>query len=669
MESCAPLDSPARGEDTLPIMDVASQVRATACNRDCPDACAVLVRVEDGRAVQLRGDPADPITRGFLCERTARFLERQYSPDRILQPRVRRGERWVDLGWDDALDLAAERLRDLRDRHGAQCILHYRSGGTLGLLGCAGERVFERFGPVAVKRGDICSGAGEAAQARDFGVSESHALEDLLHSRCIVVWGKNPFVSGPHLLPVLREAKRRGACLIGIDPVRTALAPWCEVFLQPRPGTDRFLALAVARRLLDRGTVDSRGNEWCDGWEAFQGAVRSRTFEDWCEPTELEPAAVAQLADRYAELAPAAILVGWGMQRRADGGALVRTLDALAALRGNLGVAGGGVSFYFGRRSAFELGFLENRPPRTFSEPCLGPELLSADPPVRGIWVTAGNPVSMLPDSGTVAAGFARSEFNVVVETHPTDTTDAAHLVLPTCTLLESDDLLGAYGNHRLRMSRAAVSPPDGVRSEYWIFQQLARRWDLDGVLPESQREAEELLLRRVAEHGVTWERLHAERSADNPLVAPVLFADRTCPTPNGRMQILDDVEPTAPTAIDPEFPLRLHALSDRRAQASQWPPALRERTLECRVHPDVLRDAGFSDGERLSGWLESQRGRLAVALIGDPTLHREMALVPKGGMERHGQCANRLIAARETDLGGGACFYDEPVRISPREP
>lgn len=235
-----------------------SEIRRTTCSRDCPDACTILVTVEDGRATMLRGDPDDPVTRGFLCERTSRFLDRQYDSERFLSPMLRRDGALVPIGWDEALDLAAERLLAIREESGPAAILHYKSGGSRGILKHLASLLFERFGPVSVKRGDICSGAGDAAQAKDFGLADSHDMFDLQSSRTILIWGKNVHASSVHLLPLLREARAQGARLIGVDPVRTRMAEMCELFVQPRPGADFALAMGVARWTPRRAASASR---------------------------------------------------------------------------------------------------------------------------------------------------------------------------------------------------------------------------------------------------------------------------------------------------------------------------------------------------------------------------------------------------------------------------
>ncbi|MGZ6143354.1 MAG: molybdopterin-dependent oxidoreductase, partial [Myxococcales bacterium] len=247
-------------------------IQRTVCNRDCPDACAIVAHVEDGRVVQLGGDPSHPVTNGFLCWRTNNFLPLQYSPERILSPLLR-GE---PVSWDEALDFAASELLRVRDRFGPAAIFHYRSGGSLGALKHLADYFFSEFGPVTSKRGDICSGGGDAAQLLDFGEEDSHDLFDLLNSRNVLIWGKNVAVSSPHTVPVLKESRARKML---IDPVWHKTANLCEAFVQPRPGGDFALALAVARVLFERGWTDPAAGEYCDHLDEFRALAFSR--DDW----------------------------------------------------------------------------------------------------------------------------------------------------------------------------------------------------------------------------------------------------------------------------------------------------------------------------------------------------------------------------------------------------
>jgi anaerobic selenocysteine-containing dehydrogenase len=639
-------------------------LRRTTCNRDCPDACGIVATVEDGRVVKIGGDPAHPVTRGFLCYRTNHFLSTQYSPDRLLAPllRRRRDEPFREVGWDEALDFAAERLTTIRRESGPASIFHYRSGGSLGLLKHLGDYFFERFGPTTTKRGDICSGAGDFAQVADFGDEDAHDLRDLVHARHILLWGKNVFVSSPHTIPVLRDARARGAELVLIDPVHHRTASLCHAFHQPRPGGDLSLALAVARVLFARGLVDAEAAARCDDLEGFRALAFARTLAEHCADADVSPAVAADLARRLAER-PCAILVGWGMGRRVNGAAIVRALDALCAISGNLGRRGGGVSFYFKRRGAFDLSFIRgpDAAPRTVCEPLFGPELLAmTDPPIRALWVTAGNPVVMLPEARTVERAVATRDLVVVVDSFLTDTARLAHLVLPTTTLLEDDDLLGAYGHHWLGVSRPVVPPPPLVRSDLEILQGLAARVGLAGDMAGDARAWKRRLIEPLlGPRGITLEDL--ERGpVRNPLAAEVLFEGGRVPTPSGRVRLMTEL-PRVDLPPADGWPLLLMSLSTDRSQSSQWVRPLEGRAVVT-VHPDAA--GGVPDGGHAR--LESPIGGLDVTVRHDRLQRRDVALMAKGGHLSRGHCANALIRARTTDAGDGGALYDERVRLVP---
>jgi anaerobic selenocysteine-containing dehydrogenase len=632
----------------------------TACNRDCPDACALVVTVEDGRVVRLQGDPEHPVTRGFLCQRTNRFLWRQHDPARLTTPLVRRGGELVPCSWDEALDLIAAKLTAVRNESGPAAILHYRSGGSLGLMKHVVDHFFELLGPVTIKRGDICSGAGDAAQLLDFGEEDSHDLFDLRSSRHVVLWGKNPYVSSVHLLPVLEEARKAGARVHLVDPVHHRTAGLCDTVLQPRPGGDPALGLGVLRVLFDEGLADPEAATYCDHLDELKRMARSRPLREWARLADVAPEAVVELAHVFGD-GPTALLLGWGMQRRANGSATIRVLDAVAAVSGNLGIPGGGASFYFKRRGAFDLSWnrgLEGAP-RSLPEATLGASILAAgDPAIRVAWITAGNPVVMLPDSALVKRALESRELTVVVDSFLTDTAACAHVVLPTTTMLEDDDLLGAFGNHWLHEVRPAVPPPDGVKTDHDILLALAPRVGLGDVFADDVTTWKRRLLARVAEKGASLEDLR-RGSVRNPESPRVLFEGRKFPTATGRVNLVHDLDPTPPLPTS-AAPLLLMALSTEKAQGSQWRASEQEGPLTAVVHPDAA--PGFGEGSLAR--LQSEVGSLDVILKFDPRQRRDVVLVDKGGWLAAGRCANALVRAQETDDGGGACYHDTPVAL-----
>jgi anaerobic selenocysteine-containing dehydrogenase len=639
---------------------MAHEVR-TACTRDCPDACQILATVEGGRVTRLRGDPQHPVTRGFLCYRTDHYLERQYSDERLTQPLVRKGGALAPASWDEALDLVAEKLGEARDRHGAESILSVRSGGSLGLMKLVNRHFFELLGPVTHTRGDICSGAGEAAQVADMGVSDAHDLADLEHSRAIVLWGKNVAETGVHLLPHLKRARTRGVPVVQIDPVHNARTlQVCDRYYPVRPGGDGFLALGVARVLLDEGWTDPEAPSYTDGFAAFAALARRHPVEAWAARADLPPSAVREIAELLGRTRPASIFVGWGLARRLHGSATVRLLDALGAVTGNLGVPGGGVSYYFQRRGGFDTSWVkrpENLGARTLLEPLLGEEILRADPKIRVAVVDNANPASQLPESATVARGLASIDFLVVIDAFLTDTAELAHVVLPTTTMLEEHDVVGAYGHAWVQLAQPAVDPPPGVLSDLAIYQALARRLGFGDALAAPAEAWIDRLLTPMAAAGVTREAL-GRRALRKPAAPRVLFEDRRFPTATGRFQLVTEF-PDAPPRFDGGYPLCLMSIASYKSQASQMPRSAQQEPPVVTLHPDAA--PGHADGDLAT--LASPLAEVTVKLRFDAKQRRDVVVYAKGRWGKFGG-PNALVRARETDAGGGAAYYDQGVRV-----
>jgi anaerobic selenocysteine-containing dehydrogenase len=575
---------------------------------------------------------------------------------------MRKAGEFTPVGWDEALDHIACELERIRRESGPAAIFHYRGGGSLGLLKVLSDYFFDLFGPVTVKSGDICSGAAEAAQELDFGVSDSSDPSALLDARQILLWDKNVHVSSPHVIPILEAARARGAEVVLIYPVVHAGARRFDAYHQLAPGGDFALAMAVARVLFEHGQVDPEAHAYCDNLDAFRALVFSREASAWCADADVPVELAADVARRLGPGKPCAILVGWGMGRRSNGGAIVRALDALSAISGNIGIRGGGVSFYFQRRRAFDTGFAKGlaAAPRSVIEPLFARALSGlSDPPLRALWVTAGNPVAMLPDASASARAIAALELSVVVDPFLTDAARVASVVLPTTTLLEEDDVLGAYGHAHIGVSQPVVPAPPGVKTDLEIIQALAERVGLGRELAGSARDWKRRLVEpRLSPHGVSLEDL--ERAPlRNPLAPDVLFAGRRFATPSGRVNLLTR-EP-APRLATPN--IRSSSWRSPRATRNprEWAGPV-PSPLVARVHPEAA--GALADGER--AWLCSRLGRIEVAVRHDARQRGDVALLTKGGHLHLAACANSLVEPRLTDLGGGGALFEQGVRLEP---
>lgn len=639
--------------------------KKTACPRDCPDACGLIATIAGGRVVRLQGDPNHPVTQGFICGRTSRYPQRQNSPERLTKPLLRRskGHDFEEIEWSEALDLVAEKLLKFRNESGAAAILQYRCGGSLGMMKHVGDYFFERFGPVTVKSGDVCAGAGEAAQLKDFGEFDSSDYFDFHHSKTIFLWGKNVFVSSIHLIPELKKARANGTKIVLIDPVHHQTTSIADVYVQPRPGTDSAIAMGIARWLFDNDCADPTAADYCDHVSEFQSLAQSKSIEEWAVIADVSAEELITLAKAYAD-GPTCSMIGWGLQRRRHGAATIRTIDALAAVSGNLGIAGGGASFYFVRRDAFDFSFANKTPPpRTIPEPLLGPGILAADdPPIRMAYVWAANPVAMLPESETVAEALRTREFTVVVDPFLTDTAKCADLVLPTTTFLEEDDFIGSYGHHYLAEVSPVVAPPEGVLSDQEIFRELSRQIDLAEEFDVDASVWKRRVLKKLNDAGVTSQDFQSG-AVKNPFVSDVLFADRNFGTSSGKVNLIHELHADLLHAPS-QTSLHVTALSTGKSQASQWPSETQTGPADAIVHPSSVPGHDNADVVTVS----TEQGALQVRLKFDERQRPDVLLMEKGGWHSAGRSANSLVAAELTDDGECAVYFNTRAIISPQE-
>jgi len=492
----------------------------TTCNRDCPDSCGIVATVEDGRIAKHEGDPEHGVTRGFLCYRGNHYLERFYSPERILHP-LRRTERgWQRLSWDDALDLAAEKLLACREAHGPLSVLLLSYSGIKGMVArLLARRFWARFGGCTSTRGGISVEAAVEAQVKDLGATGTHAPEDLENSAAIVVWGKNVAVTRPHCIPFIDRARKRGAQLWVIDPVRCKTARRADRHLALRPGSDAMLAAGVARLLIERGAVDQGFVErHCAGFDAYRERVLSIPLEDVLATTDLSMEEVSGLADLYATVRPLATLAGLGPSYWRRGGEAVRLIDALGALSGNIGVPGGGV-----HTDIMETPGLDLSPFRELSRgerrelllPRLGEEIPGAcEPPLRVGFVAGANPAATCPDTGRVREALSSLEFlgaayspGAAAETRKENNLDAL-----SSRVLGGEDRIAAHvllsssgraGRQRVEALLFGEGTTEAARAN--VVEALSQAMVMDpawaGLLPRlvSQIADEDLALRAVA--------------------------------------------------------------------------------------------------------------------------------------------------------------------------
>jgi anaerobic selenocysteine-containing dehydrogenase len=676
------------------------------CPHDCPDTCVMAVGVEDGRAVTLGGDPDHRFTQGFLCAKVNQYLDRVYSPDRILHPLKRTGRkgegRFTRISWDEALDTIAARFREVIAAHGPQAILPYSYAGNMGLLsfGSMDRRFFQALGASLLDR-TICSSAGGAGLQVSLGTSMGFDPEAIVHARLIVAWGANIVSSNVHLWPFIEEARSRGARFVAVDPYRSRTAEKADQHLALLPGTDAALALGVMHVIFRDGLED---RDYIDRYTVGAGPLRERALE-WtpertAAATGLTATEVEGFAREYGTTRPSAIRVNYGLNRHAGGGMAVRTIACLPALTGDWRHAGGGVLLSTSGTFPTNPAVLERHDliapgTRRLNMSQIGRILLddTLEPPVKAVFVYNSNPLAVAPEQEKVRAGFAREDlFTVVHELFPTDTVDFADIVLPATTTLEHYDLHKAYGHLYLSLSQPAIAPLGESKANTEVFRLLAARMGLDHpALRETDEEMARQAVRWDHPHleGITFEDLQREGSVRLNVDTPHRpFAEGGFRTPSGKCELFAaglearGLDPLAGYVPPRESALSNPELARRYPLAFISPPAhhflnstfsaqpvfvRRESEPTLTIHPDDAGPRGIRDGQPVRTF--NDRGSFVAAARVSEDARPGVVVglsIWWAKMCPGGRNANAVTSQEITDMGGGATFYDALVEVAP---
>jgi molybdopterin guanine dinucleotide-containing S/N-oxide reductase-like protein len=477
-----------------------------ACPHDCPDACGVLITIEDGRATKIQGDPSHPVTRGFLCAKVAKYLDRVYSPDRVLYPLkrmspkgsvrdedVRSAQAFERISWNEALDIIAAKLRSVAADFGPESILPYSYGGTLGKLGFGSmdRRFFHRLGASQLAR-TICAEAGATGMKSVYGVNMGTEPEQFAKAKYIIAWAANIHGNNIHLWPFVEEARRNGAKLVVLDPYRTRTAALADWHIPIHPGTDVALALGMMHVIFRENLHDADYlTQYTVGYDELRKKVEGYPPEKVARWTGMSVQDVEKLAREYATTRPAVIRLNYGVQRSQNGGMATRAVAMLPCVIGSWKQIGGGLQLstsgaYGLNNPALERPDLMStslgRDARTINMVELGKALNEVkDPPVKALFVYNSNPAAVCPNHNEVIRGLTRSDlFTVVHEQFFTDTTDYADIVLPATTFFEHKDLQSAYGHYYLQVSNQAIEPLGECKSNMAVFRALAEKMGFD---------------------------------------------------------------------------------------------------------------------------------------------------------------------------------------------
>lgn len=677
------------------------QVRG-ACPHDCPDTCAWTVSVHDGRAIDLRADPDHPFTRGGLCAKVNHFLEdRTYGPDRLLLPLARTGPKgsaaFEPLTWDRALQDISDRLRAIVEESGGEAVLPYSYMGTQGLVQghAVSNPFFARLGGTRLVRA-ICGDTGGSGLELTNGPGPGLLPEELAHSRFIVLWGTNTVSTNLHLWPFIRGAKRSGATIVAIDPMRTRTARAADRHVQPMPGTDGALALGMMHVIVAEGLQDQDYiDRYTLGFEQLRARLDEYPPDRVAEVTGVEADELRWLARGFATERPAAIRVLVGMEHHAHGSEAFRAIACLPALTGAWRDRGGGLchmtfDLFDELDGSCGVGIAQDPHVRSVNMVQLGAALTDRqlDPPIRALVVYNSNPAAIAPNQNLVLEGLRRDDLlTVVIEHVMTDTALHADYVLPATTQVEHHDVMWSWGQTYLAVNEPAIEPVGEALPNTEIFRRLGRAMGFDDpAFRSSDEDLVEAALRplgpeRVAEvRARGWIRMdgpehvlpHAEGGFETPSGRCELYSERLALA--GEDPLPSFVPARESPAGDPKlaarFPLVLltaksahHFLNSSYAHTDRALRAEREPLLD--LHPDDATRRGIGDGDLVRVF--NERGSMELRARVQDGVRPGVVSMPSGWWASRSpsrSSANALTPDGLSDRGGGGDFHDALVEV-----
>ncbi len=672
-----------------------AQTVQVVCPHDCPDSCLMDVTVEHDRAVRITASKEHPFTRGALCAKVNKFLDRVYAPDRLRYP-VKRigpkgpGAQFVRISWDEAASTIVDNMQATMATHGPQSILPYSYRGNNGVYQSNGidRRFFHALGASTLAR-TIC--AGGLLGAMDYSdVFFGFAPEGLVESKLIILWASNPLSTGFHIWPFVRQAQRRGARLIAIDPYRSRTARACDEHIALRPGTDAALALAMMKVIEAEGLADlDYVRQHTLGFEPFFSRLRSLSLPDLAQTCDLPLSTIQDLARSYATTRPAAIRTGVGIQRSGGGAAAVRAVACLPALTGAWREVGGGLCNFGGAmftaqnlKGAMRFD-LSPQGTREINMMRLAEHVLdpSFDPPINVLYVYNCNLAASLPDQPGLRRALQRADlFTVVHDLFLTDSADYADIVLPATSPLEQDDMVLAYGGDFGSFSRKAVEPLGEAKSNADVFQLLAT--GLGITEPAVHASAEEFAAEALRDGLSADEFLSRPYMPTRPEPDLLPRAQGGFLTPSGKFEFwcekmeragLDPLPAFVPpheTLGEGPFPLNFLPRKHKDSLNSSYGhlPVMRrqeskDRTLE--IHPQDAAARGLDSGDEVRVF--NDRGAFVLPVVVSERVQAGTVATFWGWWDKlsggKGN-VNNVTSTQLTDIGGGGTFYDCRVEV-----
>ena len=634
---------------------------SSGCTLDCFDCCKFNVYIDDDKIVKVEGDKNHPYTKGMICKKGLKHLERFNHPKRQYKPLLKVNGEWKEISFEEALGIMAEKLNQYKSENGVHSIIYYEQYGSGSLLKSTGDIFFNFFGGASKQKGGPCWSAGMAAQKRNFGDARSHSLEDMLNSKTIIVWGKNPAYTTIHTMKMIMEAKKKGSYVIVIDPIYTATAKQSDYYVQIKPNGDSALALAMAKRIIEKGKHDKEFiDKYVNGFEEYKLYLSNLNLNELCERAGVTEEVVSFLVDKYTELY-STILLGYGLQKYTYGGNTISLIDTLAAITGQIGVSGGGVNYankvYPSVLNLDPYNSEEYADNRFFYTSHISDYIEEND--IKMAVIVKSNLLNQLPNLLKLEKSLSKVEFKVCFDQFLTDTAKACDLFIPTTTVFEGEDLLfSSMTNPYITYIEKAIEPRNVLMDEYEFFRELAKRTGLNNY-PDVDRIE---YLTKVIEPLKTIEpKISLDYIKDNyfTIHESIAWKDKKFKTDSGKFEIYFDKSLKEEGNKKDKF--RLLTNHGQESLFSQHYMD-KENKAEVFINSKMCKENSFKDGEIV--YMKTSKGKIEVRVKIDDGISDNVAMMYVGWWKKHGN-PNWIIDSGISDIGGQVTYNENFIELS----
>lgn len=663
------------------------------CTLDCADCCKFNVYVKNDDIIKIEGDKEHPYTKGFICKKGLAHLKRLNHSKRIYKPLIKISDKWKEIEFDEAINIMVKKLSYYKSKFGSKSVLYYEQYGNGTVLKSIGEKFFNFYGGVSLSKGGPCWSAGIAAQKLDFGDSRSHSLEDMLNSKNIFVWGKNPANTTIHTMQMIKRAKEKGSKIIVIDPIETATAKLADKYIKIKANGDKALALAMGQIIIKNKLYDEKYIKlYVNGFEEYKSYILSLNIKDLSKECGVEIYTIEELVKLYCQKY-STILLGFGMQKYKNGGMTIRLIDALGAITGQIGFSGGGVNYankvypkILNTDPYDSEKFSSNRYYHTneiseFIEKCnLGNTYYKNDIfinheddkgdyelniPIKMAIITKSNLLNQLANINNLKRALSKVEFKVCFDMFITDTVKECDLFIPVTSQLESEDLLfSSMMNPYLVYNEKILEPQEKLMDEYYFFMEVAKRLKMSNYPIVTKKEYLEKVIYPLKNINSD---ISLEYLKNNyfTLHKDVAWSDKNFVNESGKFEIIncEEIKKFEDNKYKDISKLRLLTNHGRDSLSSQH--FMDDDGIAIAyINEKEAKRSNINNNEII--YLKSENGQIKVKINIDKSIGDNIIMMFVGWWERHGN-PNFLTNSGISDIGGQITYNETFVEIIKR--